>query len=374
MPSAQRGTLAKRGDRWSARWRDEAGKPRRRSFSAGREGKAEAQAFLERTLREVEARRNGDPVAVRRHDLPTLGELVAEYLGQHNAEANTIRTLRARLRYVTEGPKLDGEGGWADLRIDRLTLAGIGSWRRRLPERSAHAIHKALRQVLHYAVRAKLLDENPAALVPNPEPKRREVLAFASLAELEAVGEELSPQFRPLPLFVALTGLRPEEWLALERGDIDRAASLVQVRRVFTDGQVKLYGKQTRSLRAVPLPTRAAQALAELPQRLDTRLLFPGARGGYLNLHAWRGDEWTSAVKAAGLVHRSPYALRHSFATFAIAAGVSLYELARFMGTSVEQIDRTYGHLLPDSIDRARVALDAFVSGARPAEEAEDVR
>jgi hypothetical protein len=30
------------------------------------------------------------------------------------------------------------------------------------------------------------------------------------------------------------------------------------------------------------------------------------------------------------------------------------------MGTSVEQIDRTYGHLLPDSIDRTRTALDAF--------------
>jgi hypothetical protein len=44
------------------------------------------------------------------------------------------------------------------------------------------------------------------------------------------------------------------------------------------------------------------------------------------------------------------------------------------MGTSVEQIDRTYGHLLPDSIDRARVALDTFVSGARPAEEAENGR
>jgi hypothetical protein len=32
------------------------------------------------------------------------------------------------------------------------------------------------------------------------------------------------------------------------------------------------------------------------------------------------------------------------------------------MGTSVEQIDRTYGHLLPDSIDRTRAALNTFLA------------
>ena len=90
-------------------------------------------------------------------------------------------------------------------------------------------------------------------------------------------------------------------------------------------------------------------------------MLFPGQRGGYLNLHNWRAHHWRPAVRAAGLAHRSPYALRHTFAAFSIAAGVSLYELARFMGTSVEQIDKTYGHLLPDSIERARTALDAFL-------------
>jgi integrase len=116
----------------------------------------------------------------------------------------------------------------------------------------------------------------------------------------------------------------------------------------------------TRALGAVPLPLRAAQALEELPPRLDTRLLFPGRRGGHLNLHEWRSDAWTPAVRAAGLEHRSPYALRHTFATFAIAAGVSLFELARFMGTSVEQIDRTYGHLLPDALERTREAIDAY--------------
>jgi hypothetical protein len=39
---------------------------------------------------------------------------------------------------------------------------------------------------------------------------------------------------------------------------------------------------------------------------------------------------------------------------------VSLFTLARRMGTSVEQIDKTYGHLLPDAEDYERRLLDAF--------------
>lgn len=216
-------------------------------------------------------------------------------------------------------------------------------------------------------MRVKLLDESPASHVPNPEPKRREILSFGSLAELELVGAELPHSRRALPVVVGLTGLRPEEWIALERGDI--AGDVLHVRRVYVDGQVKLYGKQTRSLRAVPTPAAAVEALAAMPPRLDTRLLFPSDRGGYLNLHEWRRDEWTPAVRAAGLAHRSPYALRHTYASFAIATGVSLFELARFMGTSVEQIDRTYGHLLPDSIDRTRASMNTFLAAQAQARE-----
>jgi len=39
------------------------------------------------------------------------------------------------------------------------------------------------------------------------------------------------------------------------------------------------------------------------------------------------------------------------------------------MGTSTEQIDRTYGHLLPDSLDRARSALDTFITNSAEAAE-----
>ena len=71
-----------------------------------------------------------------------------------------------------------------------------------------------------------------------------------------------------------------------------------------------------------------------------------------------RRDEWNPAVCAAGLEHRTPHALRHTFASFAIAAPapISTFEIARMMGTSVKQIEKTYGYLLPDALDRGRAS------------------
>jgi integrase len=123
---------------------------------------------------------------------------------------------------------------------------------------------------------------------------------------------------------------------------------------------VKEYGKQDRSLRRIPLRARIVEALELHPWRLDTPLVYPGERGGHLSLHAWRRDEWYPALEGAGVAARVPYSLRHTFASFAIAAGVSLFYLARLMGSSVEQIDRTYGHLLPDSEEYLRGLLDTF--------------
>jgi integrase len=360
VPARQRGSTVRRGRSWGARYYDETGA---RRFQGGFQTKTEARDWLDSRLGTVEALRRGDVAALRRQNMPTLQELVDEFTAQHVAEPSTIASLKFRLRYALEGPKLDGEAGWSDVKIDRLNPTEIGAWRKALPARSAFGIHKCLRQVLHYAVRAKLIDENPASLVPNPEPKRTEVETF-TLEELDAVAAELPRPLRAVPVFAALTGLRPCEWMALERADVDRRAGIVTVRRTVVEGQVKPYGKTDRSLRAVPLPARAAEALDEHLPRLDTRILFPGARGGPLALSPFRHREWNPALRAAGLEHRTVYAMRHTYASLSIAAGVSLFELSRLMGTSPAMIDRTYGHMLPDALDRARSALDTFITTA----------
>jgi integrase len=150
-----------------------------------------------------------------------------------------------------------------------------------------------------------------------------------------------------LPAFAAATGLRPEEWQAIERRDVDRAAGVLSVARTVSSGTVVELAKTARSRRQVPLTQRASAALDQLPPRLDTTLLFPAKGGGLLNVDNFRRREWAPAIDAAGV--RKPariYDLRSTFASDALAAGVSAFELARVMGTSIEMIERHYATLL----------------------------
>ena len=79
-----------------------------------------------------------------------------------------------------------------------------------------------------------------------------------------------------------------------------------------------------------------------------------------MNLDNFRRCEWAPAIEAAGI--RKPariYDLRSTFASEALAAGVSVFELARIMGTSVRMIERHYGALLDGAEAGIAARLDA---------------
>jgi integrase len=188
----------------------------------------------------------------------------------------------------------------------------------------------------------------------------REIRPFNDWAEVEAIADELTPRYRAIPIVLAGTGLRPEELYGLERRDIDRENAVLSVERVFTQGRLKPCMKSDRQRRRVPLRAKVLEELDSMPTRIDTTILFPAADGGRIRHATFRLRHWTPALKATGVAHRGVYSTRHTFAAWSIRAGVQLYYLSRIMGTSVAQIDKTYGHLVPDSEEYLRGILDTY--------------
>jgi integrase len=273
----------------------------------------------------------------------TLAELVERYVKRHEAirSPRTIRTLRERLARPLHV--------YGDIRLVELEGMGdeLADFRATLPPRYAHKVMGALPQVLAAGVRWRLLTSNPAVDAgANPDVDPAPVRVY-TVAELDAITAELSAAYRTLPAFGAATGLRPEEWGALERRHIDRTRRLLRVEQKNVDAAIVPGGKTKNSVREVPLTGRALTALEALPPRLDTPLLYPAPGGGPLNLDNFRKREWTPAIEAAGVqTPATPYDMRDTFASNALAAGVTVFELARVMGTSVRMIERHYGTLI----------------------------
>ena len=320
----------------------------RGGFASERDAAEALERELERLRREQRVARS-----------LTLGQLVEVYLAQHDVDPVTIEKLRWLLGKAVA---VFGERPVGELRSEE-----IAAWRIALSPGYRFDATQALRQVLARAVLWGMIDLNPAKRgVDNPSPRRREQRPFESWAELDAVSANLAPRYRPMVIFAAATGLRPAEWLALERRDIDCQARVVYVRRSFTKGRLKCT-KTEASRRAVPLQAIALDAIEGQPTSPHSPLVFPAERGGYLDLHNFRNREWKPAQRAAGIEPlRRVYDLRHTFATFALRAGISTFDLSRYMGASLTMIDRHYGHLARDGREHAIRLLDELSAGQRP--------
>lgn len=98
----------------------------------------------------------------------------------------------------------------------------------------------------------------------------------------------------------------------------------------------------------------------------DQDLLFTSPRTrGPLHRDYYRQSIWIPAIRAAGLPPDTTFHdLRHSFASTALAGGVPLLEVSRWLGhASITETADTYGHLLPHAIHRTPEALDRAWTG-----------
>lgn len=343
MPRQTKGSVYREASgTWGIKWPEGGKRPQRGGFRT----KTEAREWFDENVG-PRLRRGGPSAEI------TFRAFTTVYLERWGATVSerTRRTLERdwllpSLAYFGNFTLAELEGAAGD----------VARWRAGLPsEDRRYKATKALRQVLGAAVRWGYMVRNPALDAgENPQPRREEVRPFAR-EELDRLIIELAPAQAALVVFAAETGLRTNEWNALERRDVDRQNPAVAVARRFSRGQATAYPKTQR--RRVPLTPRAEEALSWLPARIDTPLLFAAPEGGFINLDNWRLRVWYPALEGAGLEKRGPYCLRHTFASEALSAGVSIFELSRLMGATVETIETHYGHLVRDSEDHLRGLL-----------------
>jgi hypothetical protein len=101
---------------------------------------------------------------------------------------------------------------------------------------------------------------------------------------------------------------------------------------------------------------RGAQSATDLGQPNPV-----SERGGRIDFRIFGRKHWRPAQIKAGIEPvRGLYDLRHTYATFALRAGVPVFAVSRFIGSSIAMIDRHYGHLAHDSREHAVALMDAL--------------
>lgn len=245
--------------------------------------------------------------------------------------------------------------------VDRL-LAG---------DASASTIRNTLDPLRSIYRRAVSRDEvaiNPTAEIELPANRGRrdravEPADFARL--LAAMGDE----DRALWATAGYAGLRRGELRGLRWEDVDLAAGLIRVERGWDDEEGEIEGKTRAARRTVPL-------VAELRRELVAHKLRTGRDGSALvfGLTATRPfypsgrgfrNRIAAACEAAGIPPVTLHECRHTFASFAIAAGVNAKALSTYMGHADVGITlNRYGHLFPGNESEAANQLDRYLADA----------
>lgn len=202
---------------------------------------------------------------------------------------------------------------------------------------------------------AKNKRRNGKKIIPARKKNAPKVLRFS---EWQFVLDAMDPWFRPVAELMILTGMIQSEVAGLRRNDI-------------SDGKIHVRRSRVRGVETDRLKTesreRSLDVTAAVQARLDVLLarttgphVVTMKRGGPFKGDKFRERYWAPALEKAGVEHRRPYVLRHTFAAWAFTVGILPLRLVDRMGHATKQmVFEIYGDYA-EGLEQDKELIEAY--------------
>ena len=246
----------------------------------------------------------------------TVNSLVKEF------QASRVRACASSSHLVDLRHRL-GQfcASFGEVPVRTLTTRSIEDWlhARPLGPTSKNNYQLRLSTLFNYGIRRNYLSANPVSPIERIKVVDQPPEIFRP-EELQALLNTAPADLVPMLVIGAFAGLRTAELLRLDWSDVDLASGFVHV------GAAK---SKTARRRLVPIAPNLAEWLTPYVKRRGK--LYPCSAALYHKQSA-------KAAKAAGLAHWPSNGLRHSFASYHLAAYQNAPELSLYMGHTAPQM------------------------------------
>lgn len=312
---------------------------RRKWKSTGRRTKAAALEIAS----EIETIRTTKKSAVK------LQTFIRDFLSHAEATfaPKTVVIYRAALERLADMCGNRSLSSISPFDVDRFRALEL----KRISPVSANIELRTLRAAFYTAQRWRLIPENPFRRVPLAKVPDKEPVYFTreDFDKLLAVLPER--WFRDLILVAVCTGMRQGEILNLSWNQVDLGSRLISVRS-SVEFRTKM-GKR----RVVPMNELVFGILIRRARESQNGQVFMNGDGSLQG--SWVSHLFKKRVLAAGLRSELHFhSLRHTFATWLVREGVSIYEIQKLLGHSNIAVTQIYSHVGTAELQKAVEKLD----------------
>lgn len=313
---------------------------------------AEARALAEKAKKQIAMGEHPAAKKALHRQVPTMLAFIHEhYLPYVESYKRSWKCDKGLLRKHIEPI-------WGKKHLDQITKADVIALMAK--HRTTHAPGSCNRLLilLRYVFSCSLKWEipgvkaNPTAGIPlMKEDNQRE--RFLTSEEAQTLYEELKRSDNKMLQFIVpmliLTGARKREVLDARWEDFD-----------FERRSWRIHTTKLGRPRHVPLSDGVISLLNSIP-RFDCEWVLPNPKT--LKPYVQIFSSWDTARNAVGLSDVRMHDLRHSYASFLVNSGRTLYEVQRLLGHTQIKTTQRYAHLSPDTLLDATNAANRAVGG-----------